>query len=86
MHKTFTTESGSVYEVDWPNMTVRRYAGPGSGPSVRATENWRRFTSLRLNVGEPAVIVWDDDTPPLIPGTNPAAKTTFTSKVLQILP
>lgn len=86
MRGTFATESGSVYEVDWPNMMVRRYAGPGSGPSVRATEEWRRFLSLRANVGEPAIIVWGDDTPPLVDGTAPVAKTTFTSRVVKIDP
>lgn len=55
---TFTTKSGSVYEVD--GLRVRRlFKGPASPYDVgRVASEWKTASKVEVKVGKPAVIYW----------------------------
>ena len=58
---TFTTESGSVYQVDEPEKKLRQIKGAfKTVPPHRA--EWRKFVELSVTPGLCALIVWPDDT------------------------
>lgn len=79
---TFTTETGSVYRVDFTSRTIERLSGEGRA-TARVGEGARRYESLLvLEVGSPCVINW---------GAHAAVKaatgnmpTTITSRVRSI--
>jgi hypothetical protein len=79
---TFTTETGSVYRVDFTSRTIERLSGVGQS-TARVGEGARRFENLLvLEVGSPCVINW---------GVHAAVKaatgnmpTTITSRVKSI--
>lgn len=59
---TFTTETGSVYRVDFATRTIERLSGAGQS-TARVGEGARHFESLlALEVGSPCVINWGDHT------------------------
>lgn len=82
---TFTTATGSKYEVDDANKQARRVT-PGSHVIVRMTENWRKFIDrTEIVVGKSAWFEWGDETPPLIPGADDVCKCTVTSPVTAVV-
>ena len=74
----FTTESGSVYRVDYAASTIERLHGE-SAPTPRiGSSGARRFASVSaLIVGAPVLIVWGEfsATPPVDPDATPATET-----------
>lgn len=58
---TFTTESGSVYEVNTQESKIRKLGGTSS--AKRVSENWRPYIELlQIKVGDRAIIVWPNET------------------------
>lgn len=92
----FTTQSGSVYEVDVTNKKIRRLSGT-TDPTPRQGEDgeWKSYEDFgslteilignkgKLTIGESAVIVWvQSEHAPL--SNDGGVKTTFTSPVMEI--
>jgi hypothetical protein len=90
---TFTTISGSVYELNLSERKIRRL---GNAMDLATTtrqgkdEEWQKYDSLlpsRPEVGEALIIFWDAKTTPLLEGSDPGAvPATITSYVSSILP
>lgn len=78
----FTTETGSVYRVDFTARTIERLSGAGQS-TARVGEGARRFENLLvLEVGSPCVINWGvHATVKAATGNMP---TTITSRVRRI--
>jgi len=57
---TFTTESGSVYEVDGGRQRIRRVAGV-EAPTVRQGDDgqWRPYAAIsKVELGKPVIVGW----------------------------
>ncbi len=82
----FKTETGSTYEVDKANNRIRRVSGYTQHTKRFDPQGeWRPYKELGdVEVGA-CVVVWGDDVEPLVRGSNPAAKTTITSPVIEIV-
>jgi hypothetical protein len=79
---TFTTETGSVYRVDYAARTVERLTGDGP-PTLRVGQGTRRFESVYpIEVGMRCVIHWGEHTEHKALGG--AAPLTITSRVRSI--
>lgn len=78
----FTTETGSVYEVDETNRRIRRLSGERQ-PTQRVGDGWQEYASLGLAVGNEAIILWPETTP-LLPGSLGGMPCTFTSRVVGV--
>ena len=78
----FTTQSGSVYEVNQTDKQIRRVSG-SKKPTLRQGQDgdWKSYSTLSpIKVGQPVVIVWA-----IVDGTSETVfKTTFTSDVTEI--
>jgi len=81
---TFTTQSGSVYEID--GMKIRRKTGTAP-PTDRQGDDWKTFVNIsEVQVGLPVWIYWDPETTPLLPESNGVGTPmTVTSRVAAIL-
>ncbi len=82
----FTTETGSVYEVDAATKFIRRLSGVND-PSPRQGQDgvWKSYVECEARVGERTVIVWDPATTPLLPESNGfGVPMTITSRVVSI--
>ena len=79
----FTTETGSVYRVDFTARTIERLSGAGQS-TARVGEGTRRYESIALAVGSPCVISWGEHT--AIKAVEGAAPVTVTSPVRSIEP
>ncbi len=77
----FTTETGSMYRVDYAEKTIERLSGAGEA-TARVGEGARRFDSVALAVGSPCVISWGEHT--AIKAVEGAAPVTVTSRVRSI--
>ena len=78
---SFTTESGSTYELDRAGKRLRRLDGVTPLTRVGPHGEWRQFADVSdVRVGEPVVIVWrwDNVDEQLI------ARSTVTSRVTGI--
>lgn len=85
MIHTFTTESGSTYQVDLTNKKIRRVKGVAD-PTPRQGRDgeWKAFKQLIPNavtVGHPLIVMWTDEEKPFIPGGLPS---TMTSRVTYV--
>lgn len=79
---TLTTETGSVYRVDYAARTIERMSG-SSQPTARVGDGARRFESLLvLKVGEPCVINWGVHA--MVKATTGSMPATITSRVRSI--
>ena len=80
------TETGSVYEINHEEKLIRRQSGEGP-PTDRMEGGWRPFEDIFAGqLGMPLVIVWGDDVAALDPDAPPPiAKTTITSRVVEIV-
>ncbi len=78
----FTTETGSVYEVDETNRRIRRLTGAGK-PTERVGDGWREYASIGVTVGEESMIIWPEGTP-LLPGSLGGLPVTITSRVVGV--
>ena len=78
---TFTTETGSVYRVDFTSRTIERLSGAGQS-TARVGEGARRFEHIAVTEGHPCVIYWGAHaTVKAATGSMPA---TITSRVRSI--
>jgi len=82
----FTTESGSVYEVDCEDKKIRRLNGIKS-PTARQGKDgeWKNYSDLLLTKGASCIIVWDAKTTPLLTNSFGNLPSTITSIVIEIL-
>ena len=78
---TFTTETGSIYRVDYAARTVERLSGTGEA-TARVGQGARRYESIALAVGSPCVISWGEHT--AIKAVEGAAPVTVTSRIRSI--
>jgi hypothetical protein len=81
---TFTTETGSVYEVDTEAKRIRRLTGEGK-PTERVGDVWRDYSDITtVALGYRVLVTWTKDVPLL--DTTPAGcgfvPSTLTSKVV----
>ena len=87
----FTTETGSIYEVNTDSKQIRRLNG-AKDPTPRQGKDgeWRSYLTIfpsPIKVGLGVIIRWGNDTA-LLPGTEPgsAVPTTITSTVVSVEP
>lgn len=72
----FSTDSGSIYEIDFWEKKIRRASGHASGNIDLKDDEWRRYHEIIIPVvGWPFWIVWDHQ----------LTMTTRTSPVKEIL-
>jgi hypothetical protein len=84
---SFTTESGSVYQVDPIQSRVRRLEGNASPlPRQGKDGEWKEYWTIsEIEVGLPVCIIWDPSTTPLLAGSHSSAKpATITSRVIKV--
>jgi hypothetical protein len=81
---TFTTETGSIYEVDDGRKRARRPVG-ATHDTVRATEEWRDFDRRTpIEIGKSVVFTWTRATSPLPGSPDDCLRTTITSRVVSV--
>lgn len=82
----FKTETGSTYEVDLKEKKIRRVLGIDD-PTPRQGKDgeWKTFKSLLIEKGEPAYIMWDPKTTPLLEESVGGYPATVTSIVVDII-
>ena len=84
---SFTTESGSVYQVDPIQSRVRRLEGNASPlPRQGKDGEWKEYWTIsEIEVGLPVCIIWDPDKNPLLAGSPSSAwPATNTSRVIKV--
>lgn len=79
----FHTESGSTYELDTTNKLARARHAANPSSSRRLTPDWRLYDRADVSLGNCALIVWTNATPPLTPG-EAKIPATITSRVISI--
>jgi hypothetical protein len=83
----FTTETGSVYEINTDSKQIRRLNGKlDPTPRMGKAGEWRTYHSTYpdpIEVGSQVIIVWGSDVAPLDPD-QPGTPTTITSQVVSI--
>ncbi len=83
---TFTTASGSVYQVDTEDKRIRQIKGRMSERVNRnGNGQWVDFTEIDVRAGRSAFIVWPRDVA-AIDGREDATEITTTSRVVSIVP
>lgn len=61
---TFTTESGSTYEVNMTNSIICRTGGTHPPTKSQGTDGeWKSYNKLDVFVGKRAFIQWEPDSP-----------------------
>lgn len=77
----FTTESGSVYEVDEDAPRMRRLSGKNKPTAYQGEDNtWRTYVDMTtVKLGESVMVVWEVTEPGM-------ARTTLTTHVTSIEP
>ena len=79
---TFTTASGSVYQVDTEGKRIRQIKGRMSERVNRnGNGQWVDFTEIYVRAGRSALIVWPD-----VAAIDDCTALTATSRVVSIVP
>lgn len=82
----FSTETGSLYEVDEEHKKIRRLSGKiDPQPRQGKDGEWKEYDILFLTVDRSASIIWPEGTPLLEGSPTCAIPATITSRVLQIV-
>ena len=80
---TFTTASGSVYQVDTEDKRIRQIKGRTSERVNRnGNGQWVDFTEIDVRAGRSALIVWPRD----VAAIDGCTDITVTSRVVSIVP
>ena len=81
--KRFTTETGSIYEVDETNKKIRRLSGNKDATGRQGDGDWKSYQGLVLKLNESALIFWTDEVKPFINGAIPATETSYVVSITE---
>ena len=81
--KRFTTETGSIYEVDETNKKIRRLSGNKDATGRQGDGDWKSYQGLVLKLNESALIFWTDEVKPFIKGAIPATETSYVVSITE---
>ncbi len=81
---TFTTETGSRYEVNTTDKQARRVTGIKPATN-RQGDGWKSYEDISdIVIGKSVAIFWDPKTTPLLEGSTGGIPATVTSCVVSI--